>query len=175
MPGVVDDVVPASGARGEAAHGLLDESRYGCVEGVHRLARLEVDVGVLRGPTNERSLGRQRAPAMLPHERLRYEGREILVGEQFDGVELVRGAKAVEEMEEGDARRQRRHLGDRGEVVGLLHRGGGEEGDPALASGHHVGVVAEDRERLRGERSGRDVEHGRRQFAGDLVQVGDHE
>ena len=43
------------------------------------------------------------------------------------------------------------------------------------AGGHHVAVVAENRERLRGQRPGRDVEHRGGQFARDLVHVGDHQ
>ena len=46
---------------------------------------------------------------------------------------------------------------------------------PVCAAGHHVGVVAEDRERVRRERARRDVQAERRQLAGDLVQVRDHQ
>ena len=54
-------------------------------------------------------------------------------------------------------------------------RGRREHRETGLADGHHVGVVAEDRQRLRGQRAGRDVEHGRGQLAGDLVHVRDHQ
>ena len=43
------------------------------------------------------------------------------------------------------------------------------------AARHHVGVVAEDRERMRGQGAGGDVHGGRGQFTGDLVHVGDHQ
>ena len=71
--------------------------------------------------------------------------------------------------------RERRGLRDEREVVGLLHRRRGEQREARLAHRHHVGVVAEDRQPLRGERPGGDVEHRRRQLAGDLVHVRDHQ
>ena len=53
---VVDDVVAAAGALGETRHRVLDDVRYAGIEGVHRLARLEVDVRVLSRAPNERPL-----------------------------------------------------------------------------------------------------------------------
>ena len=44
-----------------------------------------------------------------------------------------------------------------------------------LPAGHDVGVVAEDRQRVGGQRARRDVDDERRQLAGDLVHVGDHQ
>ena len=50
-----------------------------------------------------------------------------------------------------------------------------EHREPGAAHGHHVAVVAEDRQRVRRERPRRDVDHGRRQLAGDLEHVRDHQ
>ena len=47
--------------------------------------------------------------------------------------------------------------------------------EAGLAAGHHIGVVAEDRQRVRRQRARRDVHDERRQLAGDLVHVGDHQ
>ena len=58
MTGVVDQVVEAAGSFREGRHGLLDSPWDACIEGIHGLTRLEVDVRVLRGSTNERTLGR---------------------------------------------------------------------------------------------------------------------
>ena len=89
--------------------------------------------------------------------------------------DLVRGAEAVEEVEERHARRERGRVGDRGEVVGLLDRARAEQREAGLAAGHDVGVVAEDRERVGGDRAGGDVHAEGRQLAGDLVHVRDHQ
>ena len=75
------------------------------VERVHRLARLEVDVRVLRGAADERPLRRQRPAAVRADELLGHERAQVVVGEQLDRVQLVRGAEAVEEVHERHPRR----------------------------------------------------------------------
>ena len=119
--------------------------------------------------------GESARPRWAAHERLRHERPQIVVGERLDRVQLVRGSEAVEEMHERHPRLERRGLRDEREVVRLLDRGGGKQGEPGLADRHHVGVVAEDREPLRRERAGSDVQHRRRQLTGDLVHVRDHQ
>ena len=101
--------------------------------------------------------------------------RRSSVGELLDLGDFVRGAEAVEEMQERDARFQRGGLRDQRHVHDFLHRIRGQHAEAGGARGHHVAVVAEDRERLRGQRARRDVEHRRGQLAGDLVHVGDHQ
>ena len=72
-------------------------------------------------------------------------------------------------------RDKRGGLGDQGQVVRLLHRAGTSMAEAGLAHGHHVAVVAEDRQGVGGQRPGRDVEDGRGQLTGDLEHVGDHQ
>ena len=93
----------------------------------------------------------------------------------LDSADLVGRAEAVEEMEEWNARRERGVLRDEGEVVRFLHRARAEHSPTGHARGHDVGVIAEDRQRLRGDRARRHVEDRRRQLAGDLEHVRDHQ
>ena len=102
-------------------------------------------------------------------------GPQVVVGELLDLRDLVRRAEAVEEVQERNARLERRRVRDRREVVRLLHRFGAEHREAGLAAGHHVGVVAEDRQRVRGEGARRHVHGEGRQLARDLVHVGDHQ
>ena len=75
VPAVLDEVHAAAGALPEPGHRVLDHVRDAGVERVHRLARLEVDVGVLRGAADERPLratapgrdARARAPRAPAH------------------------------------------------------------------------------------------------------------
>jgi len=83
---------------------------------------------------------------VLRHQVLGDDGAEVVVGELLDPGDLVRGAEAVEEVEERDAREERRPLGDGGQIVGLLHRAGGEQAEAGLPDRHHVRVIAEDGE-----------------------------
>ena len=47
--------------------------------------------------------------------------------------------------------------------------------EPGAAGGHHVGVVPEDRQGVGGDAARRDVHAQRRELAGDLEQVRDHQ
>ena len=89
--------------------------------------------------------------------------------------DLVASAEAVEEVQERHPRPQRRGVGDEREVVRLLHRAGGEHRPAGRAGVHHVAVVAEDRQGVGGDRAGGDVDDRRRQLAGDLEHVRDHQ
>ena len=95
--------------------------------------------------------------------------------DEVERVDFVGGAEAVEEMQHGDAGAQGGGVGDEGEVMGFLHRGGGEQGEAGAAGGHHVGMVAEDRQGLGGDGAGGDVEDHGGEFAGDLEHVGQHQ
>ncbi len=92
-----------------------------------------------------------------------------------DRLQLMGGAKAVEEVHERDACLQRCGVGDQREVLRLLHRRRGQQRKAGLADRHHIRVVAEDRQRLRRERPCGHVHHRRGQLAGDLVHVRDHQ
>ena len=175
IPVVLDQVVAAAGALRHRVHGRLHGGGDARVERVDRLARLEVDVRVLGRAADEGSVRRECPVAMRPDELGGDQGAEVVVGEGLDGVQLVRGPEAVEEVDERDPGAEGRHLGDRREVMALLHRGGRQQREAGLTHRHHVGVVTEDRQRLGGQRAGGHVEDGRGQLAGDLVHVGDHQ
>ena len=85
------------------------------------------------------------------------------------------GSESVEEVHERYPGRQRGSLRDQSQVVGFLHRGGPEKREPRLPNRHHVRVVAEDRQPLRGNGPGCDTDNGRGQFARDLVHVRNHQ
>ena len=70
---------------------------------------------------------------------------------------------------------ERRRLRDQRQIVRFLHRGRGQHREADHARAHHVRVIAEDRQRLRGDRPRRHVKDARRQLAGDLVHVGQHQ
>ena len=98
-----------------------------------------------------------------------------VVAERNDLRDLVRSAEAVEKVDDGQAALQGGGVGDEGEVLGFLGVVGAEQGAAGGAAGHHVLVVAEDGQALGGEGAGRDVEGEGQEFAGDLVEVGQHQ
>ena len=160
---------------GEPVHLLLDDVRAGGVEGVAGLAGLEVGVGVLGGAAQHGRSGESARGGGRCTRSSSIMARRSSSVEQLDLGDFVRGAEAVEEVQEGHAGLQRGGLGDQGEVLGLLHRVGGQHGEAGLAAGHDVGVVAEDGQGVGGQGAGGDVHDEAGQLAGDLVHVGDHQ
>ncbi len=172
---VVEEVVGAARQLLEGFHRLLHLAGAGVVIGVARLAGLEEAVGVLRGAAQDREVGREGAFPLGRDEVLAHHGEEVVVSEELDLGDLARGPEAVEEVKERDLRKERGAMRDGGQVVRFLRVARGEHGESGLPAGHDVGVVAEDRERVRGDGSCRDVHDERRQLACDLVHVRDHQ
>ena len=172
---VVDQAVVPAGAGLQLVHDLLDDARYGEVEGVARLPRLEEHVRVLSGAAHHGKLWRHAPRPVLDDVVVADQCPEVVVVENGDLVDLVGGAEPVEEVKERHPRPQRRRVRHEREVVRLLHRARGKHGPPCGPGVHHIAVVPEDRQRMGGNGSRRDVDHCRRQLTGDLEHVRDHQ
>ncbi len=175
VPVVTEEPVLAAAELGELVHLRLHDAGGGGIERVRRLARLEEGVRIVRRAADHRMRGGERPFAMRPDQGLVDHRPQRLVGEQRQAVDLVRGAETVHEMDDRHAGFQRRRLRHRRQVVRFLHRGRRQHGIAGRARRHHVLVVAEDRQRLGGQRARRHVHHRGRQLAGDLEHVGQHQ
>ena len=175
MTVVVEDPVATPGQLGEAVHLLLDDAGHGVVVGVGRLGGLEEDVGVLSCSPDDGTVGVERPPTVPLHELVVDHLPDGGVVDLLDLGDLVTGPEPVEEVQEGDASPQCRCVADKGEVVRLLDRPGGEHGHAGLAGRHHVAVITEDAEGVGRDRPGGDVDDHRKELAGDLVEIGDHQ
>ena len=102
-------------------------------------------------------------------------GAQVLLLEDCHPVHLVGGPETVEEVQERYPGLHRGQVGDNSQVLGLLHRAGGQHGEAGASCGHHVGVVTEDRGGVCGNRSGGDVDDRGGQLTGNLEHVGQHE
>ena len=172
---VVEQLIVGTQLGVDLAHVLLDDLRQSVVVLVGGLAVLEEDVAVLVGAAHGGMLGVQSALAEgLNGVHVHHLG-QILVVPDGDLLDLVGGAEAVEEVDEGDAALDGGQVGHRSQVHDLLHVALGQHGKAGLAAGHHVGVVAEDVQGLGGHGTGGNVEHAGQQLAGDLVHIGDHQ
>ena len=172
---VVNEAVLAPGVPGELVHHLCHDPGHGVVVGVAGFAALEEDVGVLGGTARGWGVRGEPAQPVLQHQLVRKHGAHDVLADDVDLVDLVRGAEPVEEVHERDARTHRGGVGDECEVLRLLHRRRAEHRPAGHPGAHHVGVVAEDRQRVGGQGAGGDVDHARRQLARDLVHVGEHQ
>ena len=172
---VLDEVVLPPGVLGELVHRVLNDPGNGVMERVAGLPGLEEDIGVLRGTAQGRGVGGEPAHPVLQNEVVRQHCAHHVVADDPDLVDLVRGAEPVEEVHERNASVHGGDVGDQGEVLRLLHRRGAEHCPPRHPRAHDVRVIAEDRQGVGGQRARRDVDHARRQLAGDLVHVGQHQ
>ena len=146
-----------------------------CIERVAAFARLEKRVGVLGGAADHRRVGRQRAVAVGLDAVLVDQRAQVVVTEQGDFGNLMGRPEPIEEMQERHPRAQRHHLGNHRRVLRLLHRSARQHREAGLAAGHHVRMIAENAQRVRRQRAGRDVQAEGNQFARDLIHVGDHQ
>ena len=172
---VIEEPVLTAHDSRELVHHVLHDGGAGQVVGIDGLARLEVDIGVLGGAANEGMLGRERTGAVCAHQLVVDHRLQVFHRELLDFGDLVRGAEAVEEVNERDARFERGGLRDQRAVHRFLNRVRGEHRKAGLADGHDVLLVAEDRQRVCGDGAGGDVDHGRSELARDLIHVRNHE
>ena len=76
------------------------------IERVDRLACLEEDIRVLGSAAQDGMFGGQGPGAVGADQFVIDHGAQVIVSQLFDLVDLVRGAEAVEEVQERDARLQ---------------------------------------------------------------------
>ncbi len=151
---VIVELVSAAGELGKAIHILLDDRGRRIVILVADFAQLECDIGVGRRAAHRRVLGVESALAEILDILLVNHLTNHIHRDFFNLLNLVRGAEAVEEVEERNLRGKRRGMGDHRHVMRFLHAVRSEHRETRLAASHHVSLVAEDAERVGGERTG---------------------
>ena len=172
---VAEELVFAAGDLGDFGHVLLHDGGHSVVVAVADLAVSEERFGVFGHTAGHGMFGSECAAAELAHLVHRHEGADSLLVHHLNLLVLVRGAEAVEEVDEGHAAFERSQVSYGREVHHLLYGAFAEHGEARLAAGHHVLVVTEDTERVAGQRTCRHVEHAREQFARNLVHIRNHQ
>ena len=171
---VVEEAVFAAGDLGDLVHIFLHNLGHTVVCGVACLAVLEEDVAVLSHTARYGSLGCE-ATLTETCESLAVEQRsDIVLVHSLDLLDLMRCAETVEEVHEGDGGFDGGEVCHSGEVHNLLHGAFAKHGEACLAHRHNVLMVSEDTQRMRSERTGRNMENAGELLACDLVHVGDH-
>ena len=141
---VVEQLIVGAQLGVDLVHVLLHHGGQGGVVAVAGLAVLEEDVAVLVAAAHMGMLGVQGVLAELGHGVHVAHILQVLVVPDSDLLDLVGGAEAVEEVDEGDLALQRGQMGHGGQIHDLLDVALAQHGEAGLAAGHDVGVVAED-------------------------------
>ena len=172
---IVDQMILTAGDFGILIHRFLNDARNLFIIGVRSFANLEEHVGVLRRTAQQRVIRRQSVFTVERGRQAFNVLRQIFIGDRFDLVDFVRSAETVEEMHEGHAGFQRGILRNRGKVLCFLNVVRADHRQARLTAGHHVGMVAENRQSVRGNGTSGNMNDERGQFAGDFVQVRNHQ
>ena len=172
---IVERLVRTSGQLADLFHDLFHDGRGLCVVLVRSFTALEIDVRVLCGAAQVRMIRVQRTGAELSDLIPRHELRHVFVGDLVDLLDLMRGAEAIEEVQERHAALQCGKMRNQRHILRFLNRVGSDHGKAGLTAGHNVGMVTENRKRMISQRTGTHVENARKQLAGDLVHVRDHQ
>ncbi|KAF5044330.1 hypothetical protein DSECCO2_492900 [anaerobic digester metagenome] len=172
---IVEGLVGTAGDGGDLLHLLDHDGGELVVVDVGSFTALVVDVGVLGGTANGRIGRAHGAGAEFGDGLVIDDLLDVFVVDDFDLLNFMGRAEAVEEVQEGDARFKGGQMGDQGQVHAFLHGTGSQHGETGLATGHDVLVVAEDGQGMGCHGARADMEDARKQFAGNLVHVGDHE
>ena len=136
---------------------------------------LEEDVAVFMAAAHMGMLRVQGVAAELGHGVHIAHVLQILIVPDSDLLDLVAGAEAVEEVDEGNLALQSGQVRHGRQIHDLLHVALAQHGKARLAAGHDITVVAEDVQRLGGHSTGGHMEHGGQLLGGDLIHVGDHQ
>ncbi len=168
-------LITPAGALGEALQFFADDFRQGVIERIGRLASLKKNIRILGGAAHHRGLRRQGAAAVGVDPFGADQDAQIVIGKRHDAVNFVRGAETVKEMQHRHAAAQRDGQGHGGLILGFLHIAGGQHGETGGATGHHIRMIAENRQGMGGHRAGGHVHDEAGQLAGDLVHIGNHQ
>ena len=172
---IIKDVVVTAGDLIDLGHVALHHAGDGVVVAVVGFLGLIVDIGALDGGTLNRVLGVHGQLVIgLQSVHIHQAGHLVQI-DHLDLLNLVRGAEAVKEVDEGHPGLDRGQMGHGGQVHNLLDAGGGHHGDTGGTAAHHVLMIAEDVVGVLGHGAGGHVEHRGHPVTGHDVQVGDHQ
>ena len=172
---VVEQLVVGTQLGIDLVHVLLHHGGQSGIVLVAGLTVLEEDISVLVAAPHMGMLRVQGVSTELLHGVHVAHILQILVIPHGDLLDLVAGAEAVEEVDEGDLALQSGQMGHGRQVHDLLHVALAQHGKAGLAAGHDVRVITEDVQRLGGHGTGGDGEHGGQLLGCDLVHIGDHQ
>ncbi len=166
---VVEEPVIPPRQGGHLGQIVLHDAGDGVVIGVHRLPELEGRVRVDDGGAHQGMLAVQGvSPEAVQSLPVHHPGKVSIV-QHVDFLNLMAGAKAVEEVHKGHPALDGGEMGHRRQVHALLDARGGQLGKACLAAGHHVGVVPEDGEGAGAHGAGGHVDDAGEELARDAV------
>ena len=172
---IIEQMIGTSGQFADFVHVFLYDFRNCVIVLVRGFSSLEVDIRVLSGTALMRML-RVQSSGTERLDRVTVEQFvHVLVIDRFDLLDFMGSTESVEEMKERYRSFDRGKMRDERKIHNFLYGRGSEHRKSGLTACHHVTVIAEDRKSMRGKRTSADMKYAGKQFARDLVHVGDHQ
>ena len=172
---VIEQMVFTAGDLADFGHVFFHDFRNRFIVFVNGFAALEVSIRVLGRAAHNRSI---RIQATLPERFYSFpvqHVRIIFVIEYFNLLNFMGRTETVKEVQERNAALNGGHVGYAGQVHNFLHAAFRQHGETGLTAGHHILMIAEDTQVAGSQRTGRNVEHTRQQFAGNFIHVRNHQ
>ena len=140
---IIEGPVASAGQVAYLLHSGVDDRRDFKVIRVGGLAALKVDIGILGRAPQLRPLGVDAPRPEFGHGAEVRQPAHVLVVDDGDFLNFMRGAKPVEKVHKGYARLDGCKMRHQTEVHHFLDRRRGDHRKPRLAGGHDVLVIAE--------------------------------
>ena len=156
-------------------HIIRNDIGHCIVERVAALAMSEEHVRVLSHTAHYRTLRREGTIAEFLKSLLVNQRHQHFLIHNLYLLILVRSTETIEEINKRYARSKRSQMSNTREVHHFLNGTFSEHSETSLTARHHVLVVTENTERMRSERTSRNVEYARKELACDFIHVGDHQ
>ena len=172
---IIKQPVLAPGNAGKPVHHGFKFVRKRLIERVDGLPGLEEGVRVLGGAPNHWPVRRHPAATMRFHPFVRYQRLQILITERCNLGNFMGGPEPIEEMHHRHPAFQGHGMADCGHILSFLNRSRRQQGKTGTAGTHHIRMVAENGQSMGGNAAGGNVHAERRQLAGNLVQIGQHQ
>ena len=172
---VVEELIVGAELGIDLVHVFFHDSRQCVIVLVAGFSVLEEDIAVFSGTAKNR--------------RFRIEGTfserldsvhidhflKICIVPNFDLLDFVRRTEAIEEVDKRNTTLNGGKVSHSREIHDFLRVGLGKHCITGLTAGIDVGMVAEDVQSVRSDAASRNVDNVRKQFAGDLVHIRDHQ
>ena len=172
---VIEQFVVSSRELIDGIHFFLDHFRQPVIGRVAGLSALEESIRILQSRADCGMLGIQGMITEIIDPVPVYQLGKILIVQHIDLLDLMTGAESVKEMHEGNGALNGAQMCHRCQIHTLLNAGGSQLRKAGLTAGHGIGLISENRDRMRTNRTGRHMQHSRKLRSGNAVHGGDHQ
>ena len=172
---IIDQVIFAPRQFRKLIHTPLNNFRCFFIQWVCRFAALEIDIWVLRSPTDCRPVRCHTTRPIFQHQFFRNHFFQHFVRYTRQTRFFVTGTKPIKEVQERHPRPQRCRMRNRRHIVCLLHIMRRQHRKACRTHRHNITVVAKNRQRMCCQRTRRHMHNKRGLFARNFIHIRNHQ